>query len=62
MPIIADDTSPTMARFIIVRVMYGRLYDKIVPVKLLPPTTTGSHPSKKIITEFVAKECVLSII
>ncbi len=54
--IIAEETKPIMAIFIIVRVMCGKLYERIVDVKALPPTTTGNQPSKKMMMELVENE------
>src|SRR3989338_9222967 len=60
--ITAEVTKPSIANVIIALVRKGRLKDKTVWLNSLPPTITGSQPSKKIMIALVAQDQNLSSI
>ena len=58
----AVETKPTMAKVIIVRVINGKLNERMLLLNSDPPTITGNQPSRKIIKALVAQEWNPSII
>ena len=58
---IAEEMRPSIASSIMVLVMNGRLNDKTVRLKILPPTNIGSQPRRNMMIGLVDEEWVFSV-